>query len=219
MQFQLAYSGLQWTDIYLMLQGLWRTALLTILAGLLGTLLGTFVGWLRYTSRVGFYVLSPLVDVARSVPLIIQFILANSVFAAVGVPLDPLEVGLLTLSLYMGGMTSELVRSGLYSVRPQLKQASRSLGMSYWQELIHVSFPLALRAIFPGWIGTIIGLTKDTALVSVIGYVELLRATQILIIRTNEAIPLLIGVGVAYFLICYPVSRYSRALERKINND
>ncbi|MBA6118811.1 hypothetical protein MXF29_29150 [Pseudomonas sp. NC26] len=46
-----------------------------------------------------------------------------------------------------------------------------------------------------------------------------LRATQILIIRTNEAIPLLIGVGVAYFLICYPVSRYSRALERKINND
>ena len=87
---------------------------------------------------------------------------------------------------------------------------------TYFQELRHVSIPLAVRTVFPGWIGTLIGLTKDTAIVSVVGYVELLRASQILITRSNEAILILTGVGVVYFLICYPISRYSFAIERKM---
>jgi His/Glu/Gln/Arg/opine family amino acid ABC transporter permease subunit len=216
MQFQLAYSGLQWSDLQFVLVGLWRTLLLTALAGFFGTVLGLVLGWARESSALVRHLFAPYVDVTRSIPLIIQFILINSAFAAFGSPLDPLQVGVLTLSLYMGVLTSELVRSGLRSVRPELIKASRSLGMSYWQELRLVSLPLAIRTVFPGWIGTLIGLTKDTALVSVVGYIELLRATQILITRTNEALLLLTGVGIAYFLICYPISRYSLAVERKL---
>jgi polar amino acid transport system permease protein len=216
MQFQLAYSGLQWTDLGFVLTGLWRTVLLTILSGGLGTLLGIVIGWAREESAFARRVLAPWIDVTRSIPLIIQFILVNSAFSAFGSPLDPLQVGVLTLSLYMGVLTSELVRSGLRSVRPELRKASRSLGMSYFHELRLVSLPLAIRTVFPGWIGTLIGLTKDTALVSVVGYVELLRATQILITRTNETLLLLLGVGIAYFLICYPISRYSRRVERNL---
>jgi hydroxyproline transport system permease protein len=156
---------------------------------------------------------------ARSVPLIIQFILVNSSFALAGIPLEPLWVGVIVLSLYMGVLTSELVRAGLGAVRFQLKWASRSLGMSYWQELRYVSAPLALRTIFPGWIGTVIALTKDTALVSVVGYVELLRASQVLINRTNEALLVLAGTGLFYFAICYPISLYSRRLERTFQHD
>ncbi|MCW5220840.1 amino acid ABC transporter permease [Verminephrobacter aporrectodeae] len=216
MQFQLAYSELQWSDLQFVLQGLWRTILLTVLAGVFGTLLGGVIGWARESSAAARHLLAPYVDVTRSIPLIIQFILINSAFAAFGSALEPLEIGVLTLSLYMAVLTSELVRSGLRSVRPELKKASRSLGMSYWQELRLVSMPLAVRTVFPGWIGTLIGLAKDTALVSVVGYIELLRAAQILITRTNEALLLLTGVGVAYFLICYPISHYSLAVERRM---
>lgn len=220
MQFQLnTYSGLQWADLLFVLEGLGRTLLLTALSGALGTVLGAIVGWLRESSRVANCVLAPGVDMARSIPLIIQFILVNSAFAAFGGALDPLQVGVLTLTLYMGALTSELVRSGLRSVRPQLRRASRSLGMSYWQELRHVAAPLAARTIFPSWVGTLIGLTKDTALVSVVGYVELLRASQILIVRSNQALLLLAGVGLAYFLICYPISRYGRNMERRLSRD
>lgn len=216
MQFQLAYSGLQWSDLQFVILGFWRTIVLTVLAGSLGTLLGGVIGWARESSAIARHLLAPYVDVTRSVPLVIQFILMNSAFAAFGLPLEPLEVGVLTLSLYMAVLTSELVRSGLCSVRPELKKASRSLGMSYWQELRLVSIPLAVRTVFPGWIGTLIGLTKDTALVSVVGYVELLRASQILISRSNQALLLLTGVGIAYFLMCYPISRYSLVVERRM---
>jgi polar amino acid transport system permease protein len=216
MQFQLAYSGLQWSDLGFIMVGLWRTIVLMLLSAGFGTMLGIFVGWAREESSVASRMLAPWVDVTRSIPLIIQFILVNSAFSALGSPLDALQVGVLTLSLYMGVLTSELVRSGLRSVRPELRKAARSLGMNYFQELRLVSMPLAIRTVFPGWIGTVIGLTKDTALVSVVGYVELLRATQILITRTNEALLLLTGVGVAYFLICYPISRYSRRVEKRL---
>lgn len=219
MQFKLPYSGLQWSDIPFVLTGIWHTLLLTVLAVFFGTLLGILVGWLRESSTTARIGLGPLVSVSRSIPLIIQFILVNSFFAMAGFAISPLLIGVIVLSIYMGMLTCELVRSGLQSVRPQLKKASRSLGLSYWQELFHISGPLAFRTVFPGWVGTVIGLTKDTALVSVVGYVELLRASQILINRSNEALLVLAGTGLFYFLICYPISRYSRRLEKVMQHD
>lgn len=53
-------------------------------------------------------------------------------------------------------------------------------------------------------------------MVSVVGYVEYMKSTQILITRTHEALWLLLGVGLFYFVICYPVSRYSARLERRM---
>jgi hydroxyproline transport system permease protein len=216
MKFQLPYSGLQWSDLPFLLTGIFHTILLTVVAAAIGTVIGIIIGWLRESSVVARYILASYVDVTRSVPLIIQFILVNSVFSLAGLALDPFVVGVIVLSLYMGVLTSELVRSGLQSVRPELKKASRSLGMNYWQELFHVSGPLALRTSFPSWVGTVIALAKDTSLVGVVGYVDILRATQILINRTNEALLMLGVTGLFYFLICYPISLYSRRLERTL---
>jgi polar amino acid transport system permease protein len=219
MTITLPYSGLQWSDLWFVLQGIGNTLLLTVLAVIFGTLIGLVLGWARQGSRVAALAFAPVVDVIRSVPLIIQLILASSFFAMAGGGSSPLVAGCVVLSLYMGVLTSELVRAGLDAVQPTLRRAGRSLGMTYWQELRHIAAPLALRAVLPGWIGTVIGLTKDTALVGVVGYVELMRASQILITRTNEALLVLTGAGLFYFLICYPVSRYGRRLERALGHD
>lgn len=210
------YSGLQWDDLNFLLIGFARTLMLALIATVCGTLFGVILGWARHANKAASLLFAPYVDVTRSVPLLIQFVLADSTFSVIGIPLSPLQTSVLTLSLYTGVLTSELVRSGLTSIRPELVKAGRSLGMTYFQELRLISFPLAVRTIFPSWIGTILGITKDTALVSVIGYVELLHAAQILITRTNQALLLLTGVGIAYFMICYPVSRYSRWLETRM---
>ncbi|WP_269500048.1 amino acid ABC transporter permease [Castellaniella sp. S9] len=217
MQFSLTpYAGLQWSDLWFILEGGLSTILLSVVSGAAGTILGCALGWLRERSPVFSWLMAFPVDVIRSVPLIIQFILVNSLFSALGVPLDPLEVGLLTLSLYMGMQTSELVRAGIRAVPVQLQKAGRSLGMTGWQVERCITVPLVLRTMLPAWIGTLIGLTKDTALVSVVGYIELLRAAQIVITRSNEALLILLGVGLFYFVICYPISKYGRWLEQRI---
>ena len=88
--------------------------------------------------------------------------------------------------------------------------------MNRFQELVYISMPLAFRTGLAPWIGLVLSLIKDSALAGVVGYVEYMRSTQILITRTHETWLLLLGAGLLYFIICYPVSRYSRRLERKI---
>jgi His/Glu/Gln/Arg/opine family amino acid ABC transporter permease subunit len=212
----LAYSGLQWSDLFFLLQGALKTLFLSVLTCFTGTIIGVALGAARESSRFVSALLAPYVDATRSVPLLIQFILFSSASSAFQLPLTPFEAGVLTLSLYMGVQTSELYRAGLRSVPEGLRKAARSLGMSALRTWLWVRAPLAIRTVFPAWIGTVIGLTKDTALVSVVGYIELLRSAQIIIDRTNEALLLLSGAGCFYFAICYPMSKYGQALERRL---
>ena len=75
-------------------------------------------------------------------------------------------------------------------------------------------FPIGGRAVFPAWVGVALGVMKDSALVSVLGYVELLKASQILITRTQEPFLILIVAGAFYFALSYPISRYAANLEK-----
>lgn len=216
MELGLAYSGLQWSDLLFLLQGALKTLYLSAITCVFGTVIGVALGAARESNRAVSAVLAPYVDATRSVPLLIQFILFNSASSAFRLPLTPFEAGVLTLSLYMGVQTSELYRAGLRAVPEGLRKAARSLGMSATQTWLRVRVPLAVRAVFPAWIGTAIGLAKDTALVSVVGYIELLRSAQIIIDRSNEALLVLSGAGLFYFAICYPMSRYGQTLERRL---
>jgi hydroxyproline transport system permease protein len=216
MQFILADQGFHWSDAQFLLIGALHTLLISVLAGVLGTLAGVLLGWLRQVSPLIRTVSVPYVDITRSVPLIIQLILANSVLSMTGSNFSPFWLSIIVLSSSMTVVTSEVVRGSLSTVPYAYIRAARSLGIGYFQTLFHISAPLALRTGLNAWIGLLLGLTRDTALVSVVGYVDFMKSAQILISRTNETLPLLLGVGLFYFAICYPVARYSAYLQRGI---
>lgn len=216
MQFQFANQGLQWSDSYFLLAGAINTIRISICAGIIGTALGIFLGWLRSVSLTARIVTSPFIDILRSVPMVIQLILANSFLSILGFPTSPFWFGVVALSAWMAAVTAEVSRSAFLSVPENYQRGARSLGMTYFQELRYVSAPLAYRAGLTSWIGLFLGLIKDSSLAGVIGYIEFMRSSQMLITRTHETWLLLLGTGLFYFLICYPVSRYSRYLERKI---
>jgi polar amino acid transport system permease protein len=191
--------------------------LLTLWSALLGTLLGLVVGLARASAPLPVVaVLGGYIDLVRSVPLLIQFILVNAAVAVAGHPQEPFTTGVLVLSLYMGAYVAEVVRGGVLAVPVITRRAARSLGMTWAQDLRYVVFPLGLRAVFPAWVGLVIGLVKDTSLIAVIGYIELLRASQVIITRTQEPLLVLSGAGLFYFVICYPFSRLAGRLERRL---
>ncbi len=216
MQFVLVNNSLQWSDAWFLLHGALNTLAVTALAGAIGTAAGVLLGWLRFGFPVVRIGTGPAIDLVRSVPTVVQLVLASSFLALAGHAANAFWLGTLILSASMAATTAEVVRGGLASVLPPYKRAARSLGMTYFQELRHVSAPLALRVGLAGWIGLLISLVKDSALISVVGYLEVLRSAQILITRTNKTLTLLTVVGIFYFVICYPLSRYSRRLERKV---
>jgi polar amino acid transport system permease protein len=212
------YSALQFGDFYFLFDAIGRTILLAVTSGIIGIAIGVTVGWARWSSPAASWLLAPVVDVIRSVPLIIQFILVSSFLAMSGHQANTFWLCVGTLSAYAGVLNSEHVRAGLDAVPRQYQRAARSLGFGYWQEIWHISGPIALRTVFPGLVGVGIALVKDTALVSVAGYVDFLKAAQILIARTNQGITILMLVGVVYFIISYALSHAGRYLERRMSS-
>lgn len=211
-----AIVSLTLSDTSYLLLGALNTIALAAAALVSGTPLAILFGLGRTSKRrwlagmLGF-----VADVARTVPLVIQFIVVQSAIALQGLPTSPFVSGLIVLSLYVAVYGGELVGAGIEAVPAPLRRAARSLGMSQYQDLRHVVLPIGLRAILPSFAGLVGGLLKDTSLVAVIGYIDLLHAGQIVINRTQEPLLVLLGVGLVYFVLCYPIAKISEKFERE----
>ncbi|MDX1710685.1 MAG: amino acid ABC transporter permease [Rhodovibrionaceae bacterium] len=207
---QTIFTTLSINDLWFMMEGAAKTLWLTFWGALLGTCLGAVLGWIKTLDN--WLLTSPVnmvTDVLRSVPLLIQFVLWSSGLGILGFNLDVFHISVIALSLYMAAYVSEVVRGGILAVPTVTRKAARSLGMTYWQDLRYVVLPIGTGIVLPAWIGLVLGLMKDTSLVAVIGYIELLRASQIIINRTQEPILVLLGAGIFYFALGYPISKLS----------
>lgn len=209
-------TNLSWTDVQFLLQGTGVTLALTFWAVLGGTVLGIAFGLLRASAP--WWINAPVgavLDVLRSVPLLIQLVLANSFKAILGVQASSFVVACVVLALYTAAYCTEIVRGGILAVPATTRRAARSLGLSYRQDLTDVVFPIALRVALPSWIGLTLGVMKDTSLVLWIGIIELLRSSQIIVTRIHEPLFVLAVAGFIYFIIGFPISRLGARLERK----
>lgn len=209
------FTAFQFSDLWFLTEAAGRTLLISVLAVSIGTLLGCIFGWILSVGRiVGEATLGVFLDLFRSIPLIIQLILFYNFFPIIGFPLDPFASGTIVLMLYTSALVAAVARGGIDAVPEMTRRAARSLGLTYWQDLRHIVWPIGLRAVLPAWTGVALGVLKDSALVSVLGYVELLRASQILITRTQEPFLVLTIVGVFYFALSFPISRIAARLEK-----
>ena len=214
------FTDFQFSDFGFLGEAAGRTLLISVLAISIGTFLGCVFGWLLSVMRLaGDATLGLILDAFRSVPLIIQLILFYNFFPIIGFNLSPFAAGTIVLTFYTSALVAAVVRGGIDAVSVNLRRASRSLGMTYWQDLRYIVWPIGLRAVLPSWAGVALGVLKDSALVSVLGYVELLRASQILITRTQEPFLILTVAGAFYFALSFPISRLTARLERRWQYD
>jgi len=208
------------TDFLFMLKGAGMTLALTFWAVLGGTAMGLVFGVLRATSpRWVNAALGAVLDVFRSVPLLIQFILANSFKSILGLDWSAFTVACVMLAIYTSAYCTEIVRAGMLAVPATTRRAARSLGMSWAQDLRWIVFPIALRVSLPSWTGLALGVMKDTALVLWIGVVELLRSSQVIVTRIQEPLLVLTICGLIYFAMSFPISRLSTYLETRWRDD
>ncbi len=204
------------TDLLFMLKGAGMTLALTFWAVLGGTLMGFVFGVLRtVASRWINALLGAVLDVFRSIPLLIQFVLANSFKSIIGLDISAFTVACIVLAFYTSAYCAEIVRAGMQAVPATTRRASRSLGLTWWQDLRYIVFPIALRVALPSWTGLTLGVMKDTALVLWIGIVELLRASQVIVTRIQEPLLVLTVCGLIYFLMSFPISRLGARLETR----
>ncbi|MBD9527222.1 amino acid ABC transporter permease [Paracoccus sp. PAR01] len=214
-------TALNANDLIFLAKGAGMTLIVTAISVFFGTVLGIVFGVFRY--QVGPWWAAPLtfvLDVFRSIPLLIQLVLANAfVTTVLGIRISGFTVACGVLSLYTAAYCAEIVRGGIESVPLTLRRAARSLGLSWRQDMTNIVMPLATRVALPSWIGLALGVMKDSALVYIVQVVELLKSTQILITRLQEPLFLLMVCGAFYFLISFPIARFGGYLEKRWSHD
>lgn len=209
-------ASLSWNDILYLLQGAVATITITLASVAIGTVLGVVFGLIR--AGAPWLISAPIgavLDIFRSVPLLIQLVLFNSFNSMLSLNWSTYSVACICLGVYTASFCTEIVRSGVAAVPMTTRRAARSLGLSWRQEVISITLPLATRIVFPSWIGLSLGVMKDTSLVMWIGIIELLRSSQIITSRLQEPLLILTITGVIYFLMSFPIARLGVRLEKR----
>lgn len=203
--------------VYLLWGVAWTVAL-TILAFLLGSAAGFGVMLLR-TSRSRFLRNASLVyvQIIQGTPLLILLFLIYFGLSVVGIEMPPLIAAGISLMIYCSAFLGEIWRGCVEAVPRTQSEAAACLALSRWQTLVDVILPQAARIATAPTVGFFVQVLKNTSLASVVGFVELTRASQV--INNSLFQPFLVFglAGCLYFALCYPLSRWSRALERRLN--
>jgi His/Glu/Gln/Arg/opine family amino acid ABC transporter permease subunit len=195
------------------------TLRLAIPAIFLGFILGTLIGLARLARSRWIYMPAAVyVEFFRGVPLVmVIFWFWFMIPTLVGKSLPEYSVALTAFVVFEAAYLAEIVRSGIQSVPRGQSEAAIATGLTRQQTMRLVILPQALRNMIPALVTQFIVLLKDTSLASIIGYVDLTKAAQIVNNREIRPFELYLFIAVVYWVCSYGMSQLARYCERQLN--
>ena len=209
------------------------TLLLALCGLFFACIIGLVVGLMSVVKNRACNIIATIfVDVIRGVPMIV---LAFYVFFAVPMLLNnimhlntmlgintqltltALQAGTICLALNCGAYMAEIIRAGIESVDKGQMEAARSLGLSYWKAMAKVVLPQAIRTMIPSIINQFIITLKDTSILSVIGFPELVNTAKNVVANTMSAFQVWSIVALMYLIVITLLSRLAKRVERRLN--
>ena len=202
-----------------------QTLLLALCGLFFACIIGLVFGMMSVLkSKVCRAIAQIFVDVVRGVPMIVL-----AFFVFFGVPyffknvigknilLSALTAGTICLALNCGAYMAEIIRAGIQSVDKGQMEAARSLGLTYWRSMFRVVLPQAIRTMIPSIINQFIITLKDTSILSVIGFPELVNSAKNVVAITFKSFETWLIVGIMYLIIITALSKLAKVLERRLN--
>jgi len=206
-------------DVYfLMLAARWTIAL-TALAFFGGGIVGILIAILRVSPFAPLrWIGAGYVNVIQGIPLLAWlFVFFFGIPIIAGVQVSPWIAATVAFSVYAGAFLGEIWRGCLQSIPRQQWEAGAALGLSFAEQLRHIIVPQAVRVAIPPTVGFLVQLIKNTSLGAVIGFVELTREGQLTNAATYRPFTVYIVVALIYFAMCFPLTQWSRRLERTLH--
>lgn len=203
-----------------------KTLLLALLGLFFACIIGLIFGILGVLKNRACNIIAQIfVDVIRGVPMIVLafFVffgvpyLFNTIIGGMKVTLTALQAGTICLALNCGAYMAEIIRAGIQSVDIGQMEAARSLGLSYSQSMRKVVLPQAIRTMIPTFINQFIITLKDTSILSVIGFPELVNTAKNVQANTFMAFQTWAIVGLMYLIVITILSRGAKVVERRVN--
>lgn len=212
-----------WLPIEQMYRGFTTTFALAGVSVILSTVIGSILGvlvtlpFLPLRGAIRLYV-----EVWRGLPLIVTLFFIFFALPILGLLFSSFIAATIGLTLWGSANVAEAVRGAVQSIPRAQSEGAAALGMNWVQSRVFIIFPQAFRRLIPPLLGQIANIIQNTTLAAVIGVVELLQASQ----RSVETLTFTVGeshsilimgmVLVVFFLICFPLGRLARYLERRL---
>lgn len=157
------------------------------------------------------------IQVVQGTPLLVLLFLSYFGMSIAGLNVPPLVAAGLSLTIYSAAFLGEIWRGCIESVPRTQWEASHCLGMNRFEQYLWVILPQASRIAIPPTVGFMVQIVKNTSLASIIGFLELSRAGQVVNNSTFQPFVVFLIVALLYFALCYPLSLASQHLERKFH--
>ncbi len=197
-----------------LLNGVVWTIVLTLMAFVGGGVFGFLVALGRITpSRVVRLITAAYVQLIQGTPLLVIMFIIYFGLPTLGFSITPLFAAGISLTIYVSAYLGEIWRGCLESVPKAQWEAAECLALSRSQRLFKVILPQAVRIATPPTVGFSVQIVKNTSLASVVGFVELTRAGQLINNSIFEPFLIYLIVAAFYFCLCFPLSAFSQRLE------
>jgi len=194
----------------------WTLALSAI--AFVGGGIGGLVVALARTGRLAWLraLVAGYIRLFQGTPLLMQLFLVFFGINILGLSVDPWTAASLGLTLNASAFLGEIWRGCIEAIPKSQWEGARALGLRYASLMRHVVLPQAGRIAIPPTVGFLVQLIKATSLASIIGFVELTRTAQVINNATFQPFTIFGLVALIYFLLCWPLSLYSKRMEHKL---
>ena len=210
----------------LLLTAMGQTLLLALYGLFFACIIGLIFGMLSVVkNKICNAVAFVFVYIIRGVPMIV---LAYFVFF--GIPffinnylhgsliLSALQAGTVCLALNCGAYMAEIIRGGIQAVDKGQMEAARSLGLPYWRAMQRVVLPQAIKTMIPSIINQFIITLKDTSILSIIGFPELINRAKSVNAIEGKVFEIWTIVGIMYLVVITALSVLAKQVERRLDN-
>ena len=210
---------------HLLFTAMGQTLLLALLGLFFACIIGMIVGIMSVLhSRISRAIAAVFVNLIRGVPMIVLAYLIyfgipylwNTILGNGNMTLTALRAGTIALALNCGAYMAEIIRAGIESVDPGQMEAARSVGLPYWRAMQRVVLPQAIRTMIPSIINQFIITLKDTSILSVIGFPELVNTAKNVISATFMSFQTWAIVGAMYLIVILLLQQAAKVLERRL---
>lgn len=201
----------------LLLAARWTVAL-SLIAFVGGGVVGLLILLLRTSRFRALRVATTLyIELFQGTPLLMQLFLCFFGLGLFGIEVSPWTAASVALTLFASAYLAEIWRGCVEAIPRGQWEASGSLALNYLEQMRYVILPQAVRIAIPPTVGFSIQVVKGTALASIIGFIEVTKAGTMLNNATFQPFLVFSLSALIYFSLCYPLSLYSRHLERSLH--
>jgi polar amino acid transport system permease protein len=210
-------GGITFPQLLFILQGAGWTLVLSLLGFVGGTVIGLPAAIAR-TSKNGALriAIAAYINIIQGIPLPIIMFLAYFGISIAGFNVPALVAAGIAMTAYSSAYLAEIWRGSIESVPKAQWEAAECLALTNLQRLTHVILPQAVRISIPPTIGFLVQIVKNTSYAVVIGFADLTYSARLINNTTFKPFTVFTIAAVLYFAICFPLSKYSKTLERKL---